>query len=483
VSALDPDSAFLDAVRRSPRATALVDADARDTWTYERLGAAACRAADRFRQPRKGVVLWISRTSAESVAAYLGILASGHAALPVPHDQPEPQLERLLAIYRPELAVSLPEDALPGSAGAEYVREPLDVGGPRALQVWRRQQPAQGDVHAELALLLSTSGSTGTPKMARLSQRNLESNARSIALALAIDDRECAIASLPFHYSYGLSVLHSHLLAGARLVLTQRSPLEADFWRAIAEHGCTSLAGVPHTYSILRRLGFAKTAPACLVTLTQAGGKMSPDLIREFSAIMKSRGGRLYVMYGQTEATARMTVLPPDRVDEKLGGVGFPIDGGAIEIRRPDPSAREGEVVYRGPNVMLGYAESRGDLARGDENQGVLETGDLGYLDPDGCLFITGRLKRFAKVFGLRVSLDDIEARLAPHGTVAATGDDHIAVFTPHACADAVRAALGALARELQIHPSAFRLRALDELPLLPSGKVDYAQLSRSEAG
>lgn len=475
---------LLEAARRNPSAVALVDGERGAPWTYGRLEEAAARVAAGLSGDRKGVVAWISRSVARSVAGYLGALASGHAVLPLPANLSESLLARILDAYEPEVLLALPEDPLPAPIAAAYQRERARSPGRTDDEpvTWRRRTEPRGDVHPDLRLLLSTSGSTGSPKMVRLTRGNVLSNAMGIVEALQIGRDERAVTSLPLFYSFGLSVLHSHLVAGARLVLTERSVLEAEFWSLAAHEACTSLAGVPYLYGMLKRINLAARAPSSLRTLTQAGGKMSSDLILHFGDLMAARGGGLYVMYGQTEATARIAVLPPGLLTVKLGGVGFPLRGGRLEIRETDdgagaPSA-PGEIVYRGPNVMLGYAQGRQDLDRGDEQHGMLETGDLGYLDSDGCLFVTGRRKRIAKVFGLRLSLDEIESRLASSGPVAVIGrDDAVSVFTIPSRLEAVRSALADLGVEVRIHPSAFRLQTVAELPLLPNGKVDYASL------
>ena len=195
---------------------------------------------------------------------------------------------------------------------------------------------------------------------------------------------------------------------------------------------------------MLRRLDLGKLAPPSLRTLTQAGGRLDPALVRHFHGVAAARGGRLFVMYGQTEATARISVLSPDELPAHAGSVGRALPGGALAI---DP---DGEVIYRGPNVMMGYAEDRADLARGDELGGVLRTGDLGRLDADGRLWITGRVKRIAKVFGLRVNLDELEAWLRgqPDAPVVAAiaGDDKLRVFVEGGAPDALAAIKRALA-------------------------------------
>jgi acyl-coenzyme A synthetase/AMP-(fatty) acid ligase len=323
------------------------------------------------------------------------------------------------------------------------------------------------DVHPDLALLLTTSGSTGDPKLVRLSRPAVLANAGQVAESLGVTGDDVAITTLPLFYSYGLSVLHSHLLRGATVVLERTGIMQKDFWAAVGEHGVTSLAFVPSQYEMLRRLRFDPARYPSVRTLTQAGGRLRTDLVTDFAARMDAAGGRMFVMYGQTEAGPRMACLPPEQLAGKLGSVGRAMPGGAFAVE-------DGEVVYQGPNVMMGYAETAADLARGDDLAGVLHTGDLGRLDDEGFLFITGRLKRMAKVFGVRINLDDVEK----HFPVAAVaGDDRLHVFTQDGD---VRALRGKIAEWLGTHFTGVDVRTIPSLPLLPNGKIDYRALEAS---
>jgi len=338
-------------------------------------------------------------------------------------------------------------------------------------------------MHPELALLLSTSGTTGSPKFVRLSRRNVEANAKSIALYLGLGPSERAITSLPLHYTYGLSVLNSHLSSGGCVVLTDDSIMRPEFWRTFSRYGCTSMAGVPYSYQILNRIGFESLDLPTLRTLTQAGGRMDEGNILKYDALMKSRGGRLFVMYGQTEATARIAYLPPERLPAKAGSIGVPVPDGNISIELDGEAlngpGRTGEIVYRGPNVMLGYAETPADLALGDQLGGTLHTGDLGHLDADGFLYLTGRCNRIAKIFGLRISLDEVEGRLRGRGPVAVSGtDERIVVFCETGDGPEHEAWRRELAGLYKINISAFEFRKVPALPLHPSGKIDYGRLS-----
>ncbi|MEV6844326.1 AMP-binding protein [Actinoplanes sp. NPDC051411] len=323
-------------------------------------------------------------------------------------------------------------------------------------------------VHPDLALLLTTSGSTGNPKLVRLSRTAVRTNAEQIAEALEIDGNEVAITTLPLFYSYGLSVLNSHLIRGATVVLERTGIMQRTFWNAAVEHQVTSMAFVPSQYEMLRRLRFDPAKYPALRTLTQAGGRLRTERVTEFAEKMATVGGRLFVMYGQTEAGPRMATLPADRLADKLGSVGRVLPGGEFTIEND-------EVVYHGPNVMMGYAETAADLAKGDEQGGVLRTGDLGRLDDEGFLFITGRLKRMAKVFGVRINLDDVEKNFP---VAAVAGDDKLVVFVVDL--DDEQALRSKIAEWLGTHHTGVVVHRIEALPLLPNGKTDYRALEAS---
>ena len=215
------------------------------------------------------------------------------------------------------------------------------------------------------------------------------------------------------HYSYGLSVLNSHLVAGGSIVLTPHSFMRPEFWADVDGKRATSFAGVPYMYETLHRLRFDPARHPGLRTYTQAGGGLRRELIAHFHERTTKAGARLVVMYGQTEATARISYVPPERLGEKIGSIGIAIPGGRLHL---EPLEHAGdlaaELVYEGDNVMLGYAEQPRDLALGDVQRGVLRTGDLATVDADGFFTLAGRLKRFAKLFGRRVSLEDVEREL-----------------------------------------------------------------------
>ncbi|WP_033292114.1 AMP-binding protein [Amycolatopsis jejuensis] len=455
----------------------LVDVAEGRTLAGDELTAEIERSAAALAGFPAGVLFARMSLDLESVLRYLGAFEAGRAIALIDPALDADVLTGLITRFRPAAVLAAPEAAAPEGYRAEnghWVRETDGV-----------------DPHPDLAVLLPTSGSTGNPKLVRLSRQGLLANADAIAQVLQIDAGEVAPTCLPLHYSYGLSVLNSHLSRGATVVIESSGVLGRGFWDAVKEHGVTSLSGVPYHYEMLRRLKFDPAKYPTLRTLTQAGGKLRDELVAEFNDKMLAVGGRMYVMYGQTEASPRMTTVPAERLADKIGTAGPALPGGTFAIRRDDGAETThpkivGEVLYRGPNVMMGYAESETGLTAGDECGGMLATGDLGYLDDEGYLYITGRLKRIGKVFGNRVSLDDLEqaVRSAAVGidvVAAVPAGDKVVLFAelPEGegakaiCKDAARA----LSERLHLHTSGFDVRPIDTVPLLASGKIDYRAL------
>jgi acyl-CoA synthetase (AMP-forming)/AMP-acid ligase II len=449
--------------------TRLVDAASGREVTGHAFVDAVGRLAGAFDALPAGYVFAFTRRRLDPVLRYLAVRETGRAVALLDPDLPAETRADLVHRYRPPVVLGLDrtEQGMPASYSVRHL-EGLGT-------VWVGEEAAS---HPDLGVMLATSGSTGSPKLVRLSWGAVEANARSICQVLQIDEKETAPTSLPLFYSYGLSVLNSHLWAGATIVLTEGSVVDRAFWHAFDGNQCTSLAGVPYHYSILSRLRFDPSRHPSVRTLTQAGGRLAPEVIRDFVARIGAVGGRMYVMYGQTEATARITVVPPDRLLEKLGSAGLPIPGGRVEIRELDPASRAGEVIYTGRNVMMGYAERAEDLGRGDDLGGVLPTGDLGFLDADGFLFLTGRSKRIGKVFGVRVNLDDIEHLLRDRGPVAAlAAGDAVTVWMEDGSGEDGSTVARWLSEHLHLHASGFDVRLVDQLPLLGNGKIDYRLL------
>lgn len=335
------------------------------------------------------------------------------------------------------------------------------------------------DIHPDVLLCLTTSGTTGSPKLVKLTEHNLRSNAEAIAEYLNITEKERAITSLPMYYSFGMSVINSHLIKGATLLLTDKAVIQRGFLTFLKEGRATSMAGVPYTYEMLRRLRFMRMDFPDLKTMIQAGGKLNADIAKEYIENAQATGRKFVVMYGQTEASPRMSYLPFDKAREKYASIGIAIPGGKLSVRDAydheinEPNV-DGELVYEGPNVCMGYAERIEDLAKGDENHGVLHTGDVAHFDDAGFYYITGRMKRFVKVWGNRCNLDATEQLVKTITTsCACVGvDDKITVLVTQEGLD--ERIKGYLCVKTGLNIRAFDVKVVDSIPTLPSGKLDY---------
>jgi acyl-CoA synthetase (AMP-forming)/AMP-acid ligase II len=441
-------------------------------WTRSELRAKAQAWVERLATPRPQLIFLACRNEPPVLAALLGALAARHAIALLDAEAPFETLARLVLEFRPYFVISSSKLDL-----GRGFRSISDDGGLFVAVGGADESPP---INPDLAILLSTSGTTGSSKFVRLSSQNVRKNAAQISAALGITGTDVAAAHLPLHYSYGLSVITSHLQEGAGVHLLDGSITTPEFWDAIRRSGATHFPGVPFHYDFLARADLGKMLPPSLRTFTQAGGALAPRMQRRMHEKLSEIGGSLFVMYGQTEAAPRMTTLPADRLSDKLGSVGKALVDGRLAVidenGRPLPAGEVGRIVYEGPNVMMGYAVKRSDLALGDEMSGRLDTGDLGRLDDDGYLTITGRANRFAKLYGLRIGLDEVEARFGGAGEVAAVdGGDRILLFTTSP--DLVAALVSTVAAEYKIMSANFVVRQIDEIPRKANGKVDYQRL------
>jgi long-chain acyl-CoA synthetase len=340
-------------------------------------------------------------------------------------------------------------------------------------------------IHKDLALLLTTSGSTGSPNLVRQSYTNILANIDSIINYLELNERERSITTLPMNYTYGLSIINSHFYIGASIVLTEHSVIQKEFWNLFKINEVTSISGVPYTYEILDKLRMVRMELPSLKTLTQAGGKISMRLHEKFAQYAIDTNKKFIVMYGQTEATARMSYLPCEMNPTKYGSVGKAIPGGQFllvddngdEINEPHLA---GELVYIGDNVCLGYAASGNDLSLGDSFLGKLMTGDIAEIDAEGFYYIVGRKKRFLKIFGNRVNLDEIETAIKNHFNIecACVGEDNL-VYICMTMNAAQNDILNFISKKISLNHSAFKLINVDIIPKNESGKILYKELER----
>lgn len=430
------------------------------TLTYR----SAASAADALyaTAPDAGLAFVLGHTTPAAILAYIGAVRRGYAVHLLDPAKPDAN-DRLIARYRPDVLVDTEAD-----------------------KVVRALGPGTG-IHPKIAILLSTSGSTGTPKLVKLSRQNIAANTDAIISYLGLTAADTGITSLKPFYSYGLSVINTHLACGASIVVSDLGMDTPSFWTLVQRECVTNIAGVPFSFELMRRMEVDLGAFPSVRLLTQAGGKLAPDHVRHFADEAASNGVSFCVMYGQTEAAPRMSYLPPALAAKAPDSIGRAIPGGRLylideagaRIAQPFVS---GELVYEGPNVMVGYAETRGDLAT-IEDIGPLHTGDIAHMDAEGLFYIDGRTSRFVKPFGIRVSLDEVEALLRPDfPDVAVTGSDDRLVVSLGLDVTDKSAIVARLAGQLSLPKATFVIAQGAPAPRLASGKVDYQTLLQTHA-
>lgn len=389
---------FLELDRKERQRIAAID-DSGRSITYGDI----CDFSEEFAKhlPHRSLIFLLAENRIGSLLGYTASLSNRIVPLIISAATEEGLYNHLYELYQPEY-LWLPEAKAEGKEIIFYSWEYclVKTGNPPT------------PMYEDLSLLLPTSGSTGSPKLVRHSYRNIEENAENVRSLFKLDGTEKAMAILPMHYTMGLSVIASHLLAGATLLLSGRSLLDKGFWTTLKE--ATSFTGVPYSFEILTKMRFTRMDLPNLKVITQGGGKLTEALWNSLAQYAKDYGKQFIATYGQSECTARMAYLPAEMALDKVCSIGIAEPGGQLSIvddngNETFDGEAQGEMVYRGENVTLGYATCSKDLQKGDENHGVMHTGDLARRDADGCYFIIGRLKRFLKIFGLRIGLDEVE--------------------------------------------------------------------------
>ena len=455
--------------------TALID-DKGQSVTYRMLKEVSDSVAELIEE--RSLVFSLCSNEIGSVIGYVGFLNNGIVPALLNANMDEDLLQSLLGLYLPAY-IWLPEEQ-----AKKYEVYPV-ITRSYGYVLLKTGYVGRYPLYPDLALLLTTSGSTGSPKFVRQSYVNIKANTDSIVKYLELNSSERPITTLPMNYTYGLSIINTHLAVGATLLLTDKTLMQKEFWLFFKEEQATSFGGVPYTYEMLDKLRFWRMDLQYLRTMTQAGGKLTPELHEKFARFASENNKKFVVMYGQCEATARMGYLPPEYAVEKRGSMGVAIPGGKFslidvkgnEIKTPDIA---GELVYEGDNVTLGYAECGEDLAKGDELKGRLVTGDMARFDDDGFYYIVGRKKRFLKIYGNRVNLDETDRLIKAEFNIEAACagvDDHMYIFvTDSDKADAVR---DYVIGKTKLNPVAFKVVVIDEIPKNDSGKTLYNELTK----
>lgn len=416
-----------------------------------------------------------------STLAYLGAMYAG--IVPVPAE------ERLLSSSGQSLLSKTQAKAVWTEDGARWdwlrTNDVLQIHGSFGPISIHSLQPA-ACVDGDLAALMPTSGSTGVPRLVMVSHGNLTANTEAIIRSQNLGTNERAMLIMPVSYCFGASVMQTHLYHGGSVVFDSRFMFPDKILHAINTYACTTFAGVPIVYNILLRRSHLRSIPSCsLRRFLQAGGALATGSLVEMRKIVPTAD--FFVMYGQTEATARISCLPATRLEEKLGSAGLPLDN--LELRivtedgRQPPRGGMGEIQVRGPSICAGYLDDPESTER-KFGGGWLKTGDFASMDEEGFLWIKGRTDEFLKIRGVRVSIGEVEARVAAIAGVtecAAVGVKHPEAGEALALllvADRGGDGLGErVRRALPPHWTCTSVKIVTALPRTSNGKIARAQL------
>ena len=391
---------------------------------------------------KKQLIAMEMKQSIDAITTYLAALRAGHTLLMVDPTIDNSKKEHLYTLYKPN-----------------YIYRDNKL---------KKHESTTHKLYKNLTLLLPTSGSTGSTKYVRLSKENIYANANSIVEYLPLSSDDITITSLPLYYSYGLSVLHTYLQVGATLICSDEPITSKQFWKLFETHKCTNFNGVPFHYEILSRLKITRKELPSLRFFTQAGGKLNQKYVEEFAKYTDETNREFYVMYGQTEATARISYLQPKKLLKKPTSIGKAIPHGNLSLEKD-------ELVYRGENVMLGYATTLKDLALGDEQNGVLYTGDLARVDEDGDFYIIGRAKRFVKIYGNRINLDEMEQKCkTAFEDVVVIGDDSRIIIFYKENKEQIETFVD---ESYRAYKRIIHLQKVDTFLVISSGKINYQKM------
>ena len=459
---------FLKNMEKNSFRTCFID-DRKNVFLYKDVLRKADLESKKLIQRR--LIFVLAKNHTDFITSYVGFLRRGLVQMLLNPDIDKTLLFKLLESYLPTYIF------IPKSRSNDFLNfETLYELNDHKVLIYNKTKIYP--VNKDLALLLATSGSTGSKKFVKITHQNIYDNTKNIIKYLKINKNHKSITTMPPFYTYGLSIINTHLYSGSSIVVTNKSIMQKDFWLLMKKYKVTSFGGVPFFYEILKKLNFNKIHLPHLKYFTQAGGPIDNGLKRYFLNYALIKKKKFIIMYGQVEATARMTYLPFNSAMKKIGSVGIPIPGGKVFLKKgKNKNAKEGEIIYKGKNASMGYANSFKDLNKDDENKGILSTGDLAYKDKDGYLFITGRKSRNVKLHGHRVNLDDLEKLLSKIGykCLCYGFDNNITIF--HSNKNYTESILKILSTTIKAKSNCFKLKYIKKFPTNESGKISYKNL------
>ena len=422
---------------------------------------------------KRNLVLIFCHNEMQSIISYLWALANNNIAILVNSNLDYNLAENLIKKYSPDIIIT--------KYSNKFKNYNVEVEINKFFYL-KKISSGKNKFFKDLALLLPTSGSTGSPKFVRISYKNLYYNTKDIVNYLHIKPFDITITTLPFSYTYGMSIINSHIFVPSKIIAYNGTVIERRFFELIKKWKVNSFGGVPLIFEMLKRLKLENFDLSSLKYITQAGGPLSKQLIKFFHNSFKKKKIKFITMYGSTEATSRMSYLPEKFNQTKTTSIGKGLQK-SFKIndlntgKEINENNKLGELVYFGKNVCLGYSLNSKDLSLKDQNKGILKTGDIGYKDEDGFFYVTGRLDRYVKIYDQRMNMDDIEKILLLKFSNICVKYKNKKIFIFSEKNHNGNKILEFLSSKIKIHKNIINYIKIPKLPRNPSGKINYAKL------
>ena len=392
---------FLNEIKNHGKATALI-LNNHEKISYAKLLLDATSFQKHIN--KRSLVFILGGNNYQTIVSYISLLINNSVVMILDKNMDNIFFENLIKNYTPNYIIS--EKKL-------NINNYESIYSLKSCEIFRQIKFEKIKLHKDLAVLMTTSGSTGTQKLVRQSYQNYKTNTKNIIEALCINKQDSVITTLPISYTFGLSVINTHFYIGGKIILNEYSIIQKEFWEKYEYYAPSCFYGVPYTFDLVFKLKLQKLYHKKINFLACAGGRISDKTLDLALSFKEKNKVKFYSMYGQTEATARISILDSKYLLKKKGSIGKPIGNGKLKVmdkgKSVDKFGKSGNLFFEGKNVCLGYANSYKDLYKKDENIGRIDTGDIGEFDKDGFFFITGRKKRFIKFFGNTINLDEIE--------------------------------------------------------------------------
>ena len=430
---------------------------------------------------KKNLTFILCQNSIGSILAYISSVLNKDVPLFIDSEITKDHLSGLIERYKPKFIwVPNKNKFLPRLKKYKKIFTLLKY------QLYKSKKNTNYKIDKNLCALASTSGSTGNPKYVRQTYKNIKSNIKSIVNYLKINNKSVTITTLPMSYTFGQSIINTHLVMGGKIILNNHSILQKNFWELLRQNKISYLYGIPYTFELLDKLEFFKKKKDFLKCIAQAGGKLSNELQKKILNFSIKNKNKFFIMYGQAEATTRISYVELNRNPDKIGSIGKSIFNGKLYLlnsknKKVAQIKKNGELIYKGPNVCSGYSKNYEDLNKKDEWKGLIYTGDLAQKDKDNFFYIVGRKKRFAKIYGKNINLDDIENRLSHKfkdlKIMVVSNDTFVFIFHNISKKNYIKKMQFFLKKNFSLNSSIYKFNYLKKIPKLKSGKKNYFEI------